>query len=140
MTATMTARHMRCWIQRKTWAAAACWQLLIALQFPRDECFFMGRRTPRDLETLTEADEKIIPDITGLDVPLVMGNRLREPIIKAIQETAEVSWDRKQKGSVKDEDVPLPSEELRRLESLFFNRYKLRIPAGEDTGEKWRTA
>ncbi len=80
---------------------------------------------PRDTSEV-QADERAIPDITDLDVPLVMGNRPREPIIKAIQEAAEVSWDRKQKGSVEGEDFPLPSEEL---------GYKMRIPADEDAGE-----
>ena len=75
---------------------------------------------PRDTSEV-QADERAIPDITDLDVPLVMGNRLREPIIKAIQEAAKVSWDRKRKGSVEDEDAPLSSEELRRLESLSFS-------------------
>ena len=89
-----------------------------------------------DLENVSEAqvDEKIIPAIADLDVPLVMGSRLKK-LIKAIQEAAKVSWDRKRKGAVEDEDVPLPSEELKRLESLFFSRYKLRIPADEDAGE-----
>ena len=36
---------------------------------------------------------------------------------------------------MEDEDVPFPSEELRRLESLFFNKYKLRIPADGDAKE-----
>ena len=73
-----------------------------------------------------QTGERTIHEIIDLDVPFVMGNRLREPIIKAIQEAAEVSWERKQKGSVEGEDFPLPSEEL---------RYKMRIPADEDAGE-----
>ena len=36
---------------------------------------------------------------------------------------------------MEDEDVPLPLEELRRLESLLFNRYELCISAEEDAGE-----
>ena len=96
----------------------------------------MGCRRLEDLENVSEAqvDEKIIPAITGLDVPLVMGSRLKK-LIKSIQEAAKVSWERKRKGTVEDEDVPLPSEELKRLESLFFNRYKLRVSADEDAGE-----
>ena len=142
----------------RPWLAAACWRLLIAFQLPKDAVVLykslterasldlrvstlvastIGCRTLGDLGNTSEvqAGERIIPDITDLDLPLVMGNRLREPIIKAIQEAAKVSWDRKRKGSVEDEDVPLPSEELKRSESLFFNRYKLRIPADEDAGE-----
>ena len=46
-----------------------------------------------------------------------------------------VSWDRKRKGPVEDEDVPLPSERVKSLEALLFCRYNLRIPAGEDAGE-----
>ena len=46
-----------------------------------------------------------------------------------------ISWDRKRKGSVEDEDVPLSSEEVKRLEALLFCRYNLRIPADEDAGE-----
>ena len=96
----------------------------------------MGCRTLEDLENLSEAqvDDKIIPAITDLDIPLVMSSRLKK-LIKAIREAARVSWDRKRKGTVEDEDVPLPSEELKRLESLFFSRYKLRFSADEDAGE-----
>ena len=36
---------------------------------------------------------------------------------------------------MEDEDVPFPSEDLRRLESLFFSKYKLRIPADEGAKE-----
>ena len=80
----------------------------------------MGCRTLEDLENVSEVqvDEKIIPAIADLDVPLVMGSRLKK-LIKAIQEAAKVSWDRKRKGAVEDEDVPLPSEELKRLEASF---------------------
>ena len=52
-----------------------------------------------------QADERIIPAITDWDVPLVMCSQLKEPI-KAIQETARFSWDRKREGAVEDEDVP----------------------------------
>ena len=76
----------------------------------------MGYRTLEDLENVSEAqvDEKIIPAITDLDVPLVISSRLKK-LIKAIREAAKVSWDRKRKGTVEDEDVPLPSEELKRV-------------------------
>ena len=127
---------MRYSIQMRTWLATTCWRLLVALQPPRDDCCLRGCRTLEDLENVSEAqvDEKIIPAIADLDVPLVMGSRLKK-LIQAIQEAARVSWDRKRKGAVEDEDVPLPSEELKRLESLFFNRYKLRISAEEDAVE-----
>ena len=96
----------------------------------------MGCRTLEDLENVSEAqvDEKIIPAITDLDVPLVISSRLKK-LIKAIREAAKVSWDRKRKGTVEDEDVPLPSDELKRSGSLFFSRYKLRFSADEDAGE-----
>ena len=96
----------------------------------------MRYRTLEDLENVSEAqvDEKIIPAITDLDVPLVTSSRLKK-LIKAIREAAKVSWDRKRKGTVEDEDVPLPSEELKRSGSLFFSRYKLRFSADEDAGE-----
>ena len=119
----------------RTWLAATCWRLLIALQLPRDDCCLMRYRTLEDLENVSEAqvDEKIIPAITDLDVPLVISSRLKK-LIKAIREAAKVSWDRKRKGTVEDEDVPLPSEELKRSGSLFFSRYKLRFSADEDAG------
>ena len=92
--------------------------------------------TREDRENLSEAqvDDKIIPAITDLDIPLVMSSRLKK-LIKAIREAAKVSWDLKRKGTVEDEDVPLPSEELKRLESLLLSRYKLRFSANEDAGE-----
>ena len=60
-----------------------------------------------------QVDDKIIPAIADLDIPLVMSSRLKK-LIKAIREAAKVSWDRKRKGTVEDEDVPVPSEELKR--------------------------
>ena len=142
----------------RTWLAATGWRLLTALQLPRDAVVSYenlterarldlrvstlvastsGYRTLEDLGNTAElqAGERIIPNIADLDVPLVMGNRLREPIIKAIQEAAKVSWDLKLKGWVEDEYVPWPARELERLESFCCNRYKLRIPADEDTSE-----
>ena len=125
----------------RPWLAAACWRLLIALQLQEDAVVLyknlaerasldlristlvactIGCKTCEDLGNTSEmqADERIIPDITGLDVPLVMGSRLREPI-KAIQGTAKVSWDREREGAVEDEDVPPTAEKLKRLEILL---------------------
>ncbi len=65
---------------------------------------------------------------------MVMGSRLKK-MIKAIRKAAEVSWERKRKITAEDEDVPLPSEELKRLESPLFSRYKLRFSADEDARE-----
>ena len=66
----------------------------------------MGYRTLEDLEDLSEAqvEDKIIPAITDLDTPLVMGSRLKK-LIKAIRKAAEVSWERKRKITAEDEDV-----------------------------------
>ena len=61
-----------------------------------------------------QVDEDIILAIADLDVPLVMGGRPNK-LIKATRETAMVSWDRKRKGSVEDEVVPLPSERVKNL-------------------------
>ena len=55
--------------------------------------------------------------------------------MQIISETLLVSWDQKRKGTVEDEDVPLPSKEPKRLESLLFSRYKLRFSADEDARE-----
>ena len=85
--------------------AAACWRLLVALQLPKDAVVLyksltekanmdlrvstlmastIGCRTLGDLGNTSEvqAGERVIPGITDLALPLVMGNRLREPIIK----------------------------------------------------------
>ena len=64
----------------------------------------MGCRTLEDLENVSEVqvDEKIIPAIADLDVPLVMGSRLKK-LIKATQGAAKVPWDRKREGAVEDE-------------------------------------
>ena len=96
----------------------------------------MGCRTLEDLENVSEiqVDERIIPAIADLDAPLVMGSRLKK-LIKAIQEAAKISWDYNREEAMEDENVPLASEELKRLEILFFNRYKMRVPADEDANE-----
>ena len=80
MTATMTARHMRCWIQRKTWAAAACGQLLIALQLPRNDWCLMGHRTFEDLKNMSEVqlNEKTIPTIAEVKATMVVGSRAQK--------------------------------------------------------------
>ena len=95
----------------------------------------MGCRILEDLEIVSEeqVDEKIIPAIADLDVPLVTSSRLKKAI-KAIREGARVSWERNRRVTVEDQNVPLPSEELR-SGSLFFSRYKLRFSADEDAGE-----
>ena len=96
----------------------------------------MGCRTLEDLENVSEVqvDERIIPAIADLDVPLVMGSRLKK-LIKAVQEAAKASWDYKREEAMEGEDVPLPSEELKRFETLLFDRYKPRIPVDEDADE-----
>ena len=123
-------------IQMRTWLATTCWRLLVALQLPRDDCCLMGCRILEDLEIVSEeqVDEKIIPAIADLDVPLVTSSRLKKAI-KAIREGARVSWERNRRVTVEDQNVPLPSEELKRSGSLFFSRYKLRFSADEDAGE-----
>ena len=108
-------------------------RLLIALQPPRDERLPMGHRTLKDLETLSEVDEKIIPAIAELEDPLVMSSRLKK--LMARREAAKGSWEPKQKKAVEEENVPLPSEEPKRSGALFFSRYKLRFSADRDTGE-----
>ena len=81
----------------------------------------MGCRTLEDLENVSElqVDERIIPAIADLDTPLVMSSRLKK-LIKTIQEASKVSWGYEHAESIQDEDIPLPSEELKRLENLFF--------------------
>ncbi len=138
----------------RPWLAAACWRLVIALQLQEDAVVLcknladrasldlristlvactIGCKTCEDLENTSEmqADERIIPDITGLDVPLVMGSRLREPV-KAIQGTAKAFWNRDREGAVEDEDVPLTAEKLTRLEILLYSRHRPRIPVDKD--------
>ena len=60
-------------IQMRTWLAATCWRMLVALQLPRDNCCLMGCRTLEVLENVSEAqvDEESIPAIADLGVPLV---------------------------------------------------------------------
>ena len=93
----------------------------------------MGYRTLEDLENVSGAqvEDKSIQAIIDLDIPLVTCSRL-ENLIKAIRGAAEGSLDQRRKGTVGDEDGPLPSEEPKRLESLLFSRYKLRLSADED--------
>ena len=96
----------------------------------------MGCRILEDLEIVSkkQVDEKIIPAIVDLDVPLVTSSRLRKAI-KAIREGARVASERNRRVTVEDQNVPLPSEELKRSGSLLFSRSKLRFSADEDAGE-----
>ena len=80
-----------------------------------------------------QGDNKIIPAITDLNISSAMSSRMKKPI-KAIREAAKVSWDLKRRGTVEDEDAPLPSES-KRLGSLLFRRYKPRSSANADAGE-----
>ena len=82
----------------------------------------------------TQVDEKIIPAIVDLDVPLVTSSRLRKAI-KAIREGARVASERNRRVTVEDQNVPLPPEELKRSGSLLFSSSKLRLSADEDAGE-----
>ena len=107
--------------------------MLSALQLPRDDCCFMGYSTLEDLENVSEAqvDEKIIPAIADLDVPLVTNSQ--QKLIKAIRKAAKVSWDLKRKGAV--EDVPLPSEELKRSGALCFQQVQTALLRSQDAVE-----
>ena len=95
-----------------------------------------GVQNARDLESMSvvQVDKGILPAIADLDVPLVMESRLKK-LIKAIQEAARVSWDYKREEAMRGENVPLPSDELMRLEILFFSINELRIPVDENTDE-----
>ena len=138
----------------RPWVAAICLRLLIALLLQKDALVIykrlaekasldlrvstlvastIGCRTLEGLENTSEvqADERIIPAITDLDVPLVMGSRLKEPI-KAIQETARVSRGKEHEGAVEDEDGPQAYEELKCLGILLVRRHKPRIPVDKD--------
>ena len=75
-----------------------------------------------------QADEKIILAIADLDVPLIMGSRLKK-LIKAIQEAAKSSWDWKREGAKK---TRMLSYHLKNWSAWW---YKLRIPAKENAGE-----
>ena len=104
----------------RTWLATTCWRLLVALQLPKDDCCLMGCRILEDLEIVSkkQVDEKIIPAIVDLDVPLVTSSRLRKAI-KAIREGASVASERNRGVTVEDQNVPLPSEELKRSDLSF---------------------
>ena len=80
------------------------------------------------------ADEKIILAIANLDVPLIMGSRLKK-LIKAIQEAAKSYW-LEVRRSGGDDNVLLPSEELKRLEvqSAHPCGRKRRRDSGEPLG------
>ena len=99
----------------RTWVAATCWQLLIALQPPRDDCCLMRYSALED-------GREDIPVIADVDIPLVMSSQLKE-LSKSIREAAKVSWDLRREGAVGDEGAPLPSEELKRSGALFCSRY-----------------
>ena len=63
----------------RTWVAATCWRVLSALH-SRGMIALHGYSTLKVLENVSEAqvDEKIISAIANLDIPLVMGNRLKK--------------------------------------------------------------
>ena len=74
-----------------------------------------------------QLNEKIIPSIAELDIPLVMVSRPKE-LNKAIQEAARVPCDRMREGPVGEEDAPLPSKKVRNLEALLCGKHNLRTP------------
>ena len=65
-------------MQTRTWTAATCWQLLVALPLPKDECCLMEKHRGSQNVSGVQEDEEIIPAIANLDIPLVMGNRLKK--------------------------------------------------------------
>ncbi len=81
-----------------------------------------------------QGDNKIIPAITDLNISSAMSSRMKE-LIKAIRDAAKVSWDLKRRGTVEDEDAPLPSRKSKRLGSLLYSRYRLRSSANADAGK-----
>ena len=96
----------------------------------------VGCRILEDLEKISESavDDKLIPAIENLQQPILQASRLKKLIAAVVQASA-LSWDKKKRGIVEDEDTPLPAPELRRLEALFWARHKIRIAAEEDAGE-----
>ena len=98
---------MRYLIQRRTWAAATCWQLLIALQLPRYDWCRMGHRTLKDLENMSEVqvDEKIIPAIADLDIPLVLGCKVENT--RGSRELVRGTGRRQIIPAITDLDIPL---------------------------------
>ena len=131
--------------------------VLIALQLPRDDCCLMRYRALEDLKNVSEVqvDEKIIPAIADLDIPLVLGCRWRtredlenlseaqvrqdhpshhrlghsigyaQLTVEADQSdtrSSEGLMDRKRREQRRMEMFPYHQEDLRRLESLLFNR------------------
>ena len=96
----------------------------------------VGCRGLEDLEKITEeqVDKQIIPAIADLDQGILQASRLKKLIAAVVQASA-MSWDRKKRGATEDEDTPLSSQELRRLEAMFWARYRIRIAAEEDAGE-----
>ena len=88
----------------------------------------------RENPSAAQGDDKIIPAIANSSISSAMSDRMKV-LIKAIRKAARVSSDLERKGTVEGEDVPLPSEESRRLESLVFSRYKLRSAANENADD-----
>ena len=96
----------------------------------------VGCRVLEDLERISDktVDDNIIGVIRDLPGPILQASRLKKLIAAVVQASA-LNWDRKKRGITDDEDTPLPAQELRRLEALFWSRYKIRIAAEEDAGE-----
>ena len=88
----------------------------------------------RENPSEAQGDDKIIPAIANSSISSAMSDRMKV-LIKAIQKAARVSWDLERKGTVESEDVPLPSEESRRLESLVLSRHKQRSAADKDADD-----
>ena len=62
----------------------------------------------------------------------------RQKLIKVSRKAAKVSWDLKWKGAV--EDVPLPSEELKRSGALCFQQVQTALLRSQDAVEQWLAA
>ena len=91
-------------------------------------------RVNRENPSEAQGDDKIIPTITDLNSSSAMSSRMKE-VIEEIRKAAKVSWDLKRRGTVEDEDAPLPSRKSKRLGSLLYSRYRLRSSANADAGK-----
>ena len=65
-------------MQMRTWISATCGQVLVALPLPKDECCLMKKHSRISERVRSTGGRGIISAIVNLDIPLVMGNRLKK--------------------------------------------------------------
>ena len=99
----------------------------------------VGLRSIDDLRVaFTDLDKlqpTVIDQVKDLQFPIVQAARLRQAV-EAIRQAEELNWDRMKRGVQEtDDEIPLPSDVLKRMDAKFWARHKLKFAGDDDAGD-----